>query len=687
MAEMKDLPTLKGVHVEEFHLMENRLHRETFVQLTESDPTVLHELVFAIQQSNLDKLETIVLERSTPGNALYQQWVTYDDVGELTANPIAYDAVYNWLATNEVTVKWTSPRKEYIKAKAPISVWNRLLSTTFYQFEDTALPMGKNSKKRLAHRANEYSLPKSLQPHLMTVFNTVQNPPVLNPRAYERAPYKSSFRSDISVQKVPGAEHRPVKEVQANGKVTVQFLNDFYRITTNTGSATQSQAVFQTNEESFSPTDLSLFQSTYGLPQQSPEDPSNMATADCINNSCYEGNLDLQYIMGVSQQTASIFWYVDPNAQNNPFLEWIEQVVADPNPPLVNSISWGAPEQSCAASDLQQFNTEAMKLAALGVTIVVSSGDNGAAGRVQNCNANSGSLVSPLWVGAPWTGVGYFPSFPASAPYVTAVGATQGPESDDPEIACQSQEGGVITTGGGFSTYYATPSWQSDAVNNYFNTLPSGTTPTSGYNRNGRGFPDISFVGVNYQTVIQGDLVGLYGTSASAPLLGAMLSLLNAARAESNITSVGFINPTLYAYGAENTFGPGGANFNPYNDVTEGNTKCMARNAQGQVYCCSSGFYATEGWDPVTGWGSAFYPDLAQMLSVEVNYTESPSSDGNDNKNGLSQTDSIVIGVVVGVVGLLLLVGIASCLCCGRKNESTSRPPAQAYAVASAPPA
>ena len=39
-----------------------------------------------------------------------------------------------------------------------------------------------------------------------------------------------------------------------------------------------------------------------------------------------------------------------------------------------------------------------MKLAALGVTIVVSSGDNGAAGRVQNCNANSGSLVSPLWL-------------------------------------------------------------------------------------------------------------------------------------------------------------------------------------------------------------------------------------------------------------------------------------------------
>lgn len=342
---VKDIPASNGLHLEEFHLMESRLHRDTFIMRTESNQDAMHELVFAIQQSNLDKLEAMVLARSTPGSELYQKWVSFDTVGELIANPVAYEAVQSWLITNEVNIKWTSPRKEYIKAEAPISTWNRLLSTTFYQFEDTARPAGKGREKRLSHRANTYSLPKSLRPHLTTVFNTVQNPPVLNQRTYQRAPHKSSFRTDITVSKIPGAKHHPVIEAQANGKVTVQFLNDYYRITTNTGSATQTQAVFQTNEESFSPTDLSQFQSTYGLPQQSAVDPSNMATADCNTNSCFEGNLDLQYIMGVSQQTASIFWYVDPDAQNNPFVEWIEQVVADPNPPLVNSISWGAPEQ------------------------------------------------------------------------------------------------------------------------------------------------------------------------------------------------------------------------------------------------------------------------------------------------------------------------------------------------------
>jgi len=55
-------------------------------------------------------------------------------------------------------------------------------------------------------------------------------------------------------------------------------------------------------------------------------------------------------------------------------------------------------------------------------------------------------LISTIQ-GKKWKGKGYFPSFPATSPYVTAVGGTQGPESGTEEIACQSQEGGVITTG------------------------------------------------------------------------------------------------------------------------------------------------------------------------------------------------------------------------------------------------
>jgi len=106
---------------------------------------------------------------------------------------------------------------------------------------------------------------------------------------------------------------------------------------------------------------------------------------------------------------------------------------------------------------MTQFNTEASKLSAQGVTIVVSSGDDGAvnigcgscnpsqASTQDNCacQANSGSSTSS-WAGKKWTGNGYFPSFPATCPYVTAVGATMGdgqpsivPFIGGQEIACQ----------------------------------------------------------------------------------------------------------------------------------------------------------------------------------------------------------------------------------------------------------
>ena len=114
-----------------------------------------------------------------------------------------------------------------------------------------------------------------------------------------------------------------------------------------------------------------------------------------------------------------------------------------------------ATEQDIDGNTLSSFNTEAMKLAAMGVTVTVSSGDDGVStidGTCQ-CNANSGSAAISHANYVPsftWTGSGYFPSFPATCPYVTALGATMGPNTGGPEIVCQSNLNGVITSGGGF---------------------------------------------------------------------------------------------------------------------------------------------------------------------------------------------------------------------------------------------
>jgi tripeptidyl-peptidase-1 len=124
-----------------------------------------------------------------------------------------------------------------------------------------------------------------------------------------------------------------------------------------------------------------------------------------------------------------------------------------------------------------------MKLGLAGVTLVVASGDDGVANfkcgeePLDSCNEEAGTDQWALsWDGKPFSGKGYFPSFPASSPYVTAVGGSQmrsqqAAGASDAQtatatrlIAAQSQEGGVITTGGGFSVVDPTPEWQQKAV-------------------------------------------------------------------------------------------------------------------------------------------------------------------------------------------------------------------------------
>ena len=51
---------------------------------------------------------------------------------------------------------------------------------------------------------------------------------------------------------------------------------------------------------------------------------------------------------------------------------------------------------------MDAFNTEAMKLSAMGVTITVSSGDDGVASEAAFCNAKSGSADEGDWTVGPY---------------------------------------------------------------------------------------------------------------------------------------------------------------------------------------------------------------------------------------------------------------------------------------------
>jgi tripeptidyl-peptidase-1 len=671
---------MNDVHDASHVKMGSMIYRPSFAKQRRAATDQRHEVIIAVQQKNLDTLEKELLDRSNPKSARYQEWLTNDQIGAITRNEEAVEAITAWLESfngdkksdqrshnsagdtlNELTVSWVTPHKDFIGVSASVKTWEEAFQTVFHVWHDLDTSVedvnsidGDKGGQRgdpVDHvRSEEYHLPAEIVPHVHAVFNTCQAMPLITGRGALRHPRGVPLPMEGNIYKThiyknPGnlrdAAYRanddddgpdappPIgdnieSDASADGSVTVALLNEVYGIPSNTGSESLSQSVFETNSERMSSEDLYLFQHYYGLTEQAADMRNTAAVSSsyCLyTGRCFEGNLDVQYIMGVAQNVATIYWYVE-NLYYDPFLVWLVEMASEDSPPSSNSISWGGVEQAISNDYKEAFNTQAMKLGLQGVTVAVASGDNGVInfgcyddGRSSSsmynnaCSASSSSDSSSKssdgtsW--GSWSGKGYFPSYPATSPYVTAVGATMGLNYGEEEIACQSQEGGVITTGGGFSTYYTQPAWQTNAVEEYFGNLSSqGYEPVSGYNAMGRGYPDVSLLGVQYPTVVGGYLYELYGTSASAPVFAAMISLLNSERLSAGLGTVGFVNQALYSYPTA------------FNDVTEGGSHCCAASGGHDPICCESGFPATVGWDPVTGWGSITYENLRNILST-----------------------------------------------------------------------
>merc|ERR1712139_387671 len=133
-----------------------------------------------------------------------------------------------------------------------------------------------------------------------------------------------------------------------------------------------------------------------------------------------------------------------------------------------------------------------MGLGAMGVTVVIASGDDGSGGMSRQ-GSNNGKLS---------------PSFPASIPYALAVGGTYFESgTSGPEMATTQ-----FGSGGGFSYDYDMPSYQSSAVQAYLAKNPK--TGTSTYAKNGRASPDVALLGEKFAVVDgSGQTIVVGGTS------------------------------------------------------------------------------------------------------------------------------------------------------------------------------
>jgi tripeptidyl-peptidase I len=350
-----------------------------------------HEVVFMIQQRNMDELTRILEDVSNPSSLNYGQHMTMDEVVAMTANPEGLVAVTSYLVKNGASIVSETLHGEYVTAAAPIAVWEKVLNTEFFTFHQTQV----DGRIEVLVRAESYSIPRELGSHVMHVMNTIDTPLMT---------HSSSRTTPNLVNQRDKSRFHTTEDWQA---VSPRKIREFYNVTNYRGSELSTQAVYETNDQNFSPRDLKQFQTTFGLVEQTAQiigGHNSDAVCEVDASMCGESNLDLQYIMALSQHSPTTHWYT-----NMEFSSWLISVANTAKPPLVLSISWGAFENEVPKSHHDAFSFQSMKLGAMGTTIVAASGDDGANSARARMNVGN---------------CGYRPTFPGASPYVTSVGAT-----------------------------------------------------------------------------------------------------------------------------------------------------------------------------------------------------------------------------------------------------------------------
>jgi subtilase family serine protease len=329
--------------------------------------------------------------------------------------------------------------------------------------------------------------------------------------------------------------------------------------------------------------DVRQFRTYFGLPANDPQIIVNGADPGIFSSGEEtEADLDVEW-SGAVAKNATIKFVVSKSTNSSDGVNLSAQYIVNHNLAPVMSTSFGLCEASLGTSGNGFLNSLWQQAAAQGISVFVSSGDNGAAG----CDSAAASTASH---GKGVNGL-------CSTPYSVCVGGTQFNDTSNPplywsgsnasgtqasalsyipELAWnESSPGyGLWAGSGGMSTVYAKPSWQ------------TGTgVPADGK----RDVPDVSLTSSGHDGYLIYQEGGLYvvgGTSAASPSFAGVMALVvqHAAARQGNANTV------FYSLAAKQR--AGGASV--FHDITNGNN-----SVPGQA-----GFNAAVGYDQATGLGS-----------------------------------------------------------------------------------
>uniref|UniRef100_A0A4W6FQY7 Tripeptidyl-peptidase 1 n=1 Tax=Lates calcarifer TaxID=8187 RepID=A0A4W6FQY7_LATCA len=464
------------------------------------DPAEELELTFALKQQNVNLLEETLRWVSDPDSAQYGKYLTLEEVASLVRpSELTHKVVRHWLHSHGITNCLTVRTEDFLQCTMTAEVAEKLLPGSRF---NRYIRDGQS----LVRSSAPYSVHDDVHQHLDFVGGLHRFPP----KGQDLRKEQKSSKEGIHLG------------------VTPVILRTRYNLTAaDVGTAqNNSQAVAQFLEQYYHPADLAEFMSLFGGSFQHLSQVDRVVGTQGGGKAGIEASLDIEYIMSTGANVSTwVFTNPGRHESQEPFLQWMLLLSNMSDLPWVHTISYGDDEDSLSTAYMMRINTEFMKAGIRGISLLFASGDSGAGCRHLGKEQNS-----------------FRPSFPASSPYVTTVGGTsfKNPYKVTYEVT-------DYISGGGFSNVFKMPDYQVSAVEGYLKTVAAKLPPQSYYNVSGRAYPDMAALSDNYWVVINRVPVPwVSGTSASTPVVGGMLSLVNDHRLLKGLPTLGFLNPRLY---------------------------------------------------------------------------------------------------------------------------------------------
>ncbi|HZQ56069.1 MAG TPA: protease pro-enzyme activation domain-containing protein [Bryobacteraceae bacterium] len=563
------------------------------------------------QESALQALLAAQQDKNSP---LYHHWLTPQEFGQqFGAADQDVQTVTAWLESYGFQVNRISNGRNVIEFSGTAGQVQQAFHTEIHKYI-------VNGEEHWAN-TNDPEVPAALGPVLAGIV-TLHN--------FSKKPQLTATAKRIEAIYQPGVQPQftasdGTHELVPADYATIYNVNPLYSAGIN-GSGTTVAVVARTDIKM---SDVNQFRSTFGLSSNPPQSVVNGTDpGDLGGSEEAEAVLDTTWA-GAVATGATIKLVVSKSTNSTDGVDLSEEYIIDNNLGDVMTESFGDCEHNYTTAEGAFYLSLAEQAASEGITYTVAAGDSGAEG----CDdPNSASATGPI-----------SPNVLASTPHDIAVGGTQFNEGGNaalywnatnnaatrqsarsyiPEItwneSCTTgtctngNTPGLWAGGGGASTFYSKPSWQSGV---------SGI-PADGV----RDTPDVSLTAAGHDAYLlcldssctpdsRGRIYfdGYSGTSAATPSFAGIMALV-----VQKYGRQGQANYVLYPLAASENLSQCNASSQSglpastciFNDVTSGNNAVPGEAGYGTA---TAAYQATFGYDLATGLGSVNVTNLVNQ--------------------------------------------------------------------------